>query len=240
MTIRLGFDRKIRLQWLDALVDYLLQEPELDETRSFLNHLLTPTHPGSAARRKTAGVLMGIWTRIPPEHAHMQQQALAQIRTHPDIDRRWLHWGMALMAFPQFKTTSTILGRLLAVQGDVRLAQVQQRLYEQLGHRSTLERASQRVLSSMVDWGLLSRTDTKGEFDRSAGASEVPHTVELWLVEAAFRANGTEEMEANQLLTHPMLFPFNLTVGTGDLRRSKCYVVHRQSIDMDVVALKNP
>ncbi|NLJ36249.1 MAG: hypothetical protein GX358_08475 [candidate division WS1 bacterium] len=59
-------------------------------------------------------------------------------------------------------------------------------------------------------------------------------------MEAAFRANGTEEMEVNQLLTHPMLFPFNLTVGTDDLRRSKCYVVHRQSIDMDVVALRSP
>ena len=88
---------------------------------------------------------------VPFAHPELYQQALAQIRTHPDVGRRWFHWGMALMAFPQFKTTSTILGRLLAVQGDVRLAQVQQRLYEQLGHRSTLERASQRVLSSMVD-----------------------------------------------------------------------------------------
>jgi hypothetical protein len=237
MALRIGFDRRIRLQWLDALLDHLLMETDPVTTRELLHELLAPDHPGVKARTNTVTVLMRMWAAVPPRHEALQQTALGIVRDGAAPDRRWLHWGMALLAFPVFAATASTVGRLLAVQGDLMTGQVKQRLAETFGQRSTLERASRRVISSVVEWGLLTGGERKGQLRGAKPLLEAPPDLQLWLLEAAFVANGAEEVEASQLLSAPELFPFHIAVRPGDLRNSERFEVHRQGMDMDVVAL---
>ncbi len=75
MSAIVGFDRKIKREWLDAVTDYAAQGPEVPQLRTFLHELLQEVHPGKTARGKTITVLMRIWACIPglpfiPRHGH--------------------------------------------------------------------------------------------------------------------------------------------------------------------------
>jgi len=239
MAPRIGFDRRVQLRWLDALVDHLLQETDARQTRRFLHELIAAEHPGQTARSKTVSVMMRMWVTVPREQQALRGQALEQVRQGSATDYRWLHWGMSLLAFPVFGATASNVGRLLTVQGDFTLAQIQLRLSEVFGERSTLERASQRVVSSMVEWGLLVRSGRKGEFRGVPHTLEATSPLQLWLLEAVLSAGAAEEVEATRLLCAPELFPFHITVSSADLRSCGRFDVHRQGVDMDIVALRS-
>ena len=51
-------------------------------------------------------------------------------------------------------------------------------------------------------------------------------------------ASASDEIEAHQLLRLPELFPFTFTVGVGDLRMHEGFNIHRQGLDMDMVAAR--
>ena len=44
---------------------------------------------------------------------------------------------------------------------------------------------------------------------------------QLWLLEALLGAGATDEIDAQQLLRLPEAFPFTITVGIADLRRTR-------------------
>ena len=62
--------------------------------------------------------------------------------------------------------------------------------------------------------------------------------MQLWLLEALLGASAADEIEAQQLLRLPESFPFTVSVGVTDLRRYKGFDIHRQGLDMDMVAVR--
>lgn len=234
----IGIDRKIDREWLDAVLDRFATGSDLAATRAFLHDLLQPQHPAQAARQKTVGILLRIWPLASKQHQGVRSQALTLLPAVPSRDRVWLHWGMAVLTYPLFRDTAAAVGRLLKLQGDFTLAQLERRLVEDWGDRSTLRRAAQRIVRSMVQWGVLAEVG-RGKFGpapkRMSGSSEL----QLWMMEALHLADGSRELESHQLLTLPTAFPFQINVGLGDLRRSDRFAVHRQGLDMDMVAV-NP
>ncbi len=48
----------------------------------------------------------------------------------------------------------------------------------------------------------------------------------------------SQEIEARQLLRLPESFPFQLNVGVSDLRKHEGFDIHRQGLDMDMLALR--
>jgi hypothetical protein len=61
--------------------------------------------------------------------------------------------------------------------------------------------------------------------------------LQLWLLEALLNASESNEIEAQQLLRLPEAFPFAITIGLSDLRKSDYLAIHRQGLDMDMVGL---
>jgi len=231
----IGFDRRIKQHWLDALLDRVAAETEKAKLRSFVNRLLTKEHPGNEARGKTATVLMRTWVLVPPSHSHIRHHALELLPTIPSQDRLWLHWGMLLLAYPFFRDSAVAIGRLLKLQNDFTLLQLQRRLIERWGDRSTVKRASQRIIRSMVDWGVLRDASARGHFQSAAQPMAGLKAAQLWLLQAALTAETAEVLESKQLLNLPTLFPFKITVGLGDIRRAKGFTTHRQGLSMEMV-----
>jgi len=62
--------------------------------------------------------------------------------------------------------------------------------------------------------------------------------LQVWLLEALLGASAADEIEAQQLLRLPESFPFTVSVGVTDLRRHEGFDIHRQGLDMDMVALR--
>jgi hypothetical protein len=59
-----GFDRKIRLEWLDATATWIAEGAPPSEIRSRLNDLLGGTVAGAKARVNIVSVLAHVWVHV--------------------------------------------------------------------------------------------------------------------------------------------------------------------------------
>ncbi len=243
----IGFDRKIRVGWLDATARLAAAGLSAANVRERLDDVLDGEVAGESpysARGKTKTVLLRIWVTVPEATVPLRDEALELVGRDGTPDLRPLHWGMCLATYPFFRDVATIAGRLLALQGTVALSMVSTRITERYGVRSSVLRASQRVVRSMVDWDVLDETKRRGVF--CAGPTiEVPGTVLSrsrvagWLIEAALLASGRQSMRLESLVRHPMLFPFQSSATARDAMGRQRLELYRESASEDVVGLKH-
>ena len=237
MSAVVGFDRRLKREWLDALADQAAKGADTSSLRKFLHKQLKEDHPGETARGKTMTVMMRIWAVVPAEDRPLRQHAFDLLKVIPAQDRIWLHWGMCVLAYPLFRDTATAIGRLLKLQGEFTLAQLQRRLIGKWGERSTVPRAFQRIVRSMVEWEILADAQSPGHFQPVPAITTNSKPLQLWFLRACHQAGPSEMVEAEQLLSQPLAFPFRLSIKKNDLRRSTDFFIHRQGIDMDMVAV---
>src|SRR5947209_5227533 len=233
-----GIDRKIKRAWLDAVLDRLVKTTDEAELRTFLDRTLKEELPGKESRAKSAGIVLRIWSGIPQERVRLRDRALALLPKISGQERIWLHWGMTALAYPFFRDTAEVVGRLLALQDDFTTAQVQGRMLTTWGDRATSKEAAQKLITTLVDWEVLRSTKTKGHFLLARKMTASTPELQLWLLEAMLAASAADEIEAQQLLRLPESFPFTISVGVADLRRHEGFNIHRQGLDMDMVALR--
>jgi hypothetical protein len=233
-----GIDRKIKRAWVDAVLDRLAKTTDEADLRSFLDKHLKDELPGKESRAKTTGIVLRIWSGVPPERVALRDRAVALLPHIPGQERIWLHWGMAALAYPFFRDTAEVVGRLLALQDDFTTAQVQGRMLTTWGDRATSREAAQKLLTTLVDWDVLRSTKTKGHFLLARKVTASTPDLQLWLLEALLAASAADEIEAQQLLRLSEAFPFTISVGVADLRRYEGFNIHRQGLDMDMVALR--
>jgi hypothetical protein len=143
---------------------------------------------------------------------------------------------MAALAYGFFRDLAEVVGRMLALQDDFSTSQVQSRLTPSWGDRNTSKEAAQKLITSLVDFGVLRKAN--GRFRLAQKITTSATDLQLWLLEAMLSASDSDEVEASQFLRLPALFPFAFTVGLGDLRGHEGFSVHRQGLDMDMVAIR--
>jgi hypothetical protein len=233
-----GIDRKIKRAWLDKVLDRLVTTTDEAELRAFLDRTLKEELPGKESRAKSVGIVLRIWSGIPQERVALRDRAVALLPKISGQERIWLHWGMTALAYPFFRDTAEVVGRLLGLQDDFTTAQVQARLLTTWGDRATSKEAAQKLLNTLVDWEVLRSTKTKGNFLLARKMTTGVPELQLWLLEALLGASAADEIEAQQLLRLPDSFPFTLSVGVADLRKHEGFNIHRQGLDMDMVALR--
>lgn len=233
-----GIDRKIKRAWLDKVLDRLAQTTEEADLRAFLDRTLKEELPGKESRAKSVGIILRIWSGVPKERMALRDRAVALLARISGQERIWLHWGMTALAYPFFRDAAEVVGRLLALQDDFTTAHVQARLLTAWGDRATSKEAAQKLLNTLVDWEVLRSTKTKGHFLLARKMTSGIADLQLWLLEALLGASAADEIEAQQLLRLPESFPFTLSIGIADLRKHEGFNIHRQGLDMDMVALR--
>lgn len=159
-----GLSQRTKRAWLDALLDKIVQTTDEAELRGYLDTQLKSDLPGKESRAKSAGILLRIWGTSAPERASLRSRAVAMLPEIRGDERTWLHWGMTAMAYPFFRDTAEIVGRLLALQDDFTTAQVQARMLTTWGDRATTKEAVQKLLNSFVDWEVFRSAKVKGHF----------------------------------------------------------------------------
>ncbi len=222
-------------------------------------------------REKTITILMRIWCGPPPRLLPLRDAGLRlldgmrlaratkpaevmesagltepAVTTEPagtteSTGRLAVHWGMTMAAYPFWNAVATQVGRLLRLQGVATAAQVHRRVQEQYGERPTVVRATQRVVRSFVDWGILADTETQGRY--VAGEPCWVHAPALvaWLAEAALHIrDGEPAGPVRELLGQPGLFPFRVSYVTarGLAAESPQLDVAHHGLDTEVVMLR--
>lgn len=116
------------------------------------------------------------------------------------------------------------------------MAQLTRRMRESWGDRSTMDKAAQRVMRSIVQWGLLVDETEKGVYAKGRSRVSVSGELAGLLLEGLLIYEG-KVMPVGQIGMHPVLFPFDVDLNSHELRRSDRFEVHRQGLDVDVVGL---
>lgn len=238
----IGFDRRIDLEWLDAAAARAAANLPSADLRKYLWGLLDGVLTGdrsNSARGKTVTVLSHIWNDVPPVATELHERACTQLGACTSEERLALHWAMMVGTYPIFTDVAAAAGRLLVLQGAFTLSHVTRRLVGTWGERSTLARAAQRVIRSMIQWGVLEDTSTRGMYRGATRRRTVGPAVGVLLLEALLIDAEESSIPLAQLVGHPALFPFIVAVNAGHVRAAPQLQVHRHGVDTDIVELQS-
>lgn len=234
MPIRnyIGFDRKLKLKWLDAAA--ALAGKSSEEAKAHLDAFLATEISGGDARRKANDALRRLW--ITCEENRLTQDARLLFRGANWDTRVSLHYGMSLMAAPFFRDVVHFTGRLIGLQGTVSVASVRTRIYEKWGERSTLSYGVARIFASLDDWGILKPLGAGNYEDLRQPLAE--ETIASWLLAATAYAHPSKHLPVEELLATPELFPFEINEGLQLVRRSQYFAFHREGLDRTYIKVK--
>ncbi len=232
----IGFDRRLNKEWLDAAAALVAEGRPVPELREQLKQLLAPAQ-GAEAMQKTLCVLGRLWWTAPKDLAPMQSRALGLLPEVGPSQRIAIHWAMCMAVYPFFLDTARLIGRLLSLQGEVKLHQLEMRIAELWGDRETIPRAVQRITRSMVQWGVLRDTEQVGVY-RPTSPVSVTGDLGALLVEGLLRSQTDGGLTSEQVYGHPALFPFEVEIRPYELRQRPEFEVFRQGVDMEFILLK--
>ena len=236
---KIGFDRTIRAEWLDAAAARIANGDSADDTRKFLWDFLEDVERGNtynSGRGKTLTVLTRIWISVPEKARTLKHEALKQIASAQVEQRIAIHWAMTAGIHPFFFDVAMHVGKLIRLHGDANRTQIRRRMTQIWGDRSTLERAIQRVLRSLVQWGLLQPGEEHGSLMGLPQRIQVDQNVSQLLVHAVLLGHG-KGLAFSQLIEHPALFPFRLDLSVRELTRNPNFHVQREGDHSDFVEL---
>ncbi len=240
-TVRgVGFDRKIRLAWLEAVAGWTASGMTEAEIRAKLDLLLAGEVTGKEARKKTKTVLLRTWLLPSARLRALRDQGLSLLSRTDGSERLALHWGMVCASHRVVWETASVVGRLLRLQGEASLSQVRARIVEIYGERSTVVRASQRILRSFCDWEVLEETSERGVYRASVMQRLEDPEVIPWLIEASLLSSGQETRVLPTLLASPSLFPFDIYLSGKEVLESNPRVaLYRQGRNEELVSLQS-
>lgn len=238
---RIGFNQRIRLEWLEYAANAALAGSGREEIAAALRDRLRARFAradggASGNLAKVVGILTMVWVAPPPELRPLRDAGIELLRRANADERMLAHWCMCLAAYPFFGAVAGAAGRLLRLQGTAAAAQVQRRLRERLGERETVARAARRVLRGLIDWGALEETGAKGVY-RAAAARAVDNApLALWAARAVLSADSGGLRPAAALLRGPRLFPFEIAPPPlAELEACEALETARDGFDREVL-----
>lgn len=241
---QIGFNRYIKLEWLDFAAGQMLAGRPLAQIKTSLNDLLKDQlSVGSDAvrgsRGKTVSMLLSIWVTVPRPLVPLRDAALEQMRFLPSAEHLPFHWGMTMAAYPFFGVVAESAGRSLNLQGNVSVNLLKSRMRDLYGQRETVLRSTRYVLQCLSGWGLLNETS------RSSGIYTLPATHSIqnsataaWLFTAALASSDTKMAPLKALVQSPRLFPFKIETDLHAIREGDQLEYFRQGLDEEMVMLK--
>ena len=238
----IGIDRRLPIAWLESTASLYLAGTTSKEIGTVLRELLGDklslgTTGGRGTLEKTITILVRIWANPPEELKPFRDDGLKLLQIGSNETKLALHWGMTMTVYPFWGTVADVTGRLLKLQGSATIAQILQRIKEQLGERSTVIRAAQRVVRTYVDWGVLLDASGKGLYSMAPPIVITEESVAAWLIEGTLRSGGSEAVPLKILINSPLIFPFKIRVPPTSKLTGRVEV-HRQGLDEDMLILK--
>jgi len=213
MTERIGFDRRLELDWLDLVASRFAETGDAKAAFHDARVVVGATVGGGASHHnatgKTMTVLARVWLKVPPEVARLRDEAAAALVSLGPVDRSAIHWGMCELAYPFYLDAAGVVGRAVRLQDEVRLSVLRARLAERWGARGTMPPASQRLLQMWARWGVLQSTVETGRY-----ASMPPRTIGTvsagLLSQMRVLADANAAVDVDDLQQAPDMFPFLL------------------------------
>jgi hypothetical protein len=224
----IGFNRTITFKWLNAAANLRSQTADLATIRQGLELVLLDDMKGVEARRKTIDVLVNIWLKSGSVSPSLYKSALDLLPEISEPKRVWLHYGLILIYYPFFRQCTAIIGQIARVRDTFTRQMVKERLAGEMGHFGDLNRSTERLMASLVDWNILTQQN-KNENRLVVPSLNIEQSdVQRWLLACALFSHPAEELPFADLINLPELFPFRFSITLDDLRRNNQFTIQRQ------------
>lgn len=232
-----GFNRNIKLEWLDATAAFCLEESNEQGVRDRLQSVLAYEINSSTNLRKTIAILVNIWHQFSEANPDLHREAVDLYgSTQVVSDRIWLHYGMVLLAYPFFYQTTAVIGRLSRYGDLITVPAIRNQLFSEIGQLGSLSEAANRIVYSLRDWGILEPGRERNSYvAKRQNFSSSQQRLEAWLLACCLMAQPVQEMPFADLLHLPALFPFQFTISMDELRSYEFLEIQRQGLGWNMV-----
>ena len=148
MAKMVGLSRNLKLQWLNKVVELILEDLKEEEIKEQLNEYLSFEIESPTNNRKTREILMKIWVYDNDYSDKIRATALELIRNYPEYSMP-IHWCMMLAAYPVFADMCKLIGKITEFQDEITLTQLKQKLFEEWGERTTLYHSIDKLIATL-------------------------------------------------------------------------------------------
>lgn len=226
MLDRIGFDRLIKIDWLNKTAEIFEQEKNPQNVKLSLDYYLKDD-VGGDNRRKTINILMRTWVNVDQKHETIRDRALQLFKVADESERIAIHWSMFMLAYPIFNNVVASVGKLLKLQDEFALSMVKRRIYELWGERVTLQYAIEKMARSFVNWGVIQGSGKPGQYKRNQPIEIKNTDIKLLLVEAYLLSTERPHIQFIEVVNLNEFFPFKIDIGLGDFQTSNIFRINR-------------
>jgi hypothetical protein len=232
----IGFNRNVKLDWLDAIASYVSVMDDQVEIRKQLEAIM-PNVDGAETKRKNIDILVNIWLKSKDVSPALYAEAKDLFKEiHTPLDRIWLHYGLTLIYYPYFREIAMLIGQINRHEDQFTKIKVKEKLISSRGELGSMERSLRYVLSSMKDWGVLSNGKTQHSYIANRRKFQTDNQkLQAWLLACSLFAHPASQLPFEDLLRLPELFPFQFTIGLDILRNIPKFSVYRQGSGLNMV-----
>ena len=148
MAKMVGLSRNLKLQWLNKVVELVLEGLNEKEIKEQLNVYLGFEIESPTNIRKTREILMNIWAYENERSSRIKTLALELIKDYPEYALE-IHWCMLMATYPVFMDMCKLIGKMSEFQDEITLSQLKQKLFDDWGERTTLYHSIDKLISTL-------------------------------------------------------------------------------------------
>ena len=237
----IGFNRKVKADWLKEALKLTASGVTKDEIEPILKNKIAKVNPGKETIRKVFIYLNRVWIDPPDYCKRLRDGGLEIFTKKPNADTAFLlTWGMCIASYPFFGHVAEATGRLLRLQGEVQAVQVNQRIREKYGDRHFVHRSVRYNLSTFIDLGALKQGAQKGVYAKGK-VHRPKNDLEIsWLIEAVLHTQTNSNLPFTHLIHHGSLFPFNITdLSVTSLKKNPRIEIFRHGLNEELVGIRD-
>ena len=110
-------------------------------------------------------------------------------------------------------------------------------MIEKWGHRTSMIRALDRVIQSMIEWNVITKSNSFLYVNEPIEIKETD--LLLWFLECLFKAENVQTMTYENLISSLTKFPFVINLPSYYVKKSKRFEYYIQGTNLETISLKS-
>ncbi|MCQ8890909.1 hypothetical protein NQT72_15550 [Pseudoalteromonas carrageenovora] len=230
MPKRVNYSRHIEAHWLDQTALWVAEGLNKQELHDKINSMLSPLINCKVNSGKTRNQLTSLWfDKSDNVSNEFSEFAVEYVKEGHDIPLV-VHWGLLIAKKKFFADVARFIGRNSKLNDSFTYAQVQKRMVELYGDTETVKRGLRSVLKTMVDFGVLQRSNVRS-YQVSQNNLAVPNKLMNWLLCALLFSEDVMSRTLSDIIDDAIWFPFELSIEPEDIDK-QWFEVHQQGYEL--------
>ena len=210
MAKMVGLSRAIKIEWLNKVVDLIIEGMSPENIKEALNDYISFEIKSRDNIRKSRDILLNLWVYpFEDEKASLIRQQALEVLKNGNEDKLAMHWCMLLLYYPVFVDVTGMIGKLSAMQDSFSLAWLKDKMFEEWGERTTLLHSLDKIMQTLRQIGAV---ESKGGVYTVCHYDVKNNDTKKILLKTVLALKMQAYYEPSELAKIPQMFPFEYTV----------------------------